>query len=33
MDFLGDWLLLIIGIAVVGIVTVVGLLTSRRGKG
>ena len=32
MDFLGDWLLLIIGIAVVGIVTVVGLLTSKRGK-
>ena len=32
MDFLGDWLLLIIGIAVVGIATVVGLLTSRRGK-
>ena len=32
MDFLGDWLLLIIGIAVVGIATVVGLLTSKRGK-
>ncbi len=33
MDFLGDWLLLIIGIAVVGIATVVGLLTSKRSKG
>ena len=33
MDFLADWLLLIIGIAVVGIATVVGLLTSRRSKG
>src|SRR6187549_1540813 len=32
MDFLGDWLLLIIGIAVVGIVTVAGLLTRKRGK-
>jgi fused signal recognition particle receptor len=32
MDFLGDWLLLIIGIAVVGIVTVAGLLTRKRGR-
>jgi fused signal recognition particle receptor len=30
MDFLGDWLLLIIGIALVGALIVVGLLTSGR---
>lgn len=32
MDFLGDWLYLIIGIAVVGVLMLVGLLTGRRGK-
>jgi fused signal recognition particle receptor len=32
MDFLGDWLYLIIGIAVVGALMLVGLLTGRRGK-
>jgi len=33
MDFLGDWLVLIIGIAVVGLLVVVGLLAGgRRGK-
>ncbi len=32
MDFLGDWLYLIIGIAVVGVLTLVGLLSGRRGK-
>ena len=32
MDFLGDWLYLIIGIAVVGVLILVGLLTGRRGK-
>jgi fused signal recognition particle receptor len=32
MDLLGDWLYLIIGIAVVGVLTLVGLLTGRRGK-
>jgi fused signal recognition particle receptor len=30
MDFLGDWLVLIIGIAVVGLLVVVGLLTGHR---
>lgn len=32
MDFIGDWLYLIIGIAVVGVLTLIGLLTGRRGK-
>ena len=33
MDFLGDWLYLIIGIAVVGVLTLIGLLNGdRRGK-
>ncbi|MCW2833466.1 MAG: ftsY [Nocardioides sp.] len=32
MDFLGDWLYLIIGIAVVGVLTLAGLLSGRRGK-
>ncbi len=32
MDFLGDWLYLIIGIAVVGVLTLAGLLTGRRTK-
>ena len=30
MDFLADWLLLIIGIALVGVLVTVGLLTSAR---
>jgi fused signal recognition particle receptor len=34
MDLLGDWLVLIIGIAVIGVLTVIGLLTGgRRRKG
>lgn len=32
MDFLGSWLYLIIGIAVIGVLILVGLLTGRRGK-
>ncbi len=32
MDFLGDWLFLIIGIAVVGVLTLAGLLSGRRGR-
>lgn len=32
MDFLGDWLYLIIGIAVVGVLMLVGLLAGRRGR-
>ncbi|UUZ59829.1 signal recognition particle-docking protein FtsY [Nocardioides sp. B-3] len=32
MDYLGDWLYLIIGIAVVGVLMLVGLLAGRRGK-
>ena len=32
MDFLGDWLFLIIGIAVVGVLAIVGLLSSGRSK-
>ncbi|PUA80738.1 signal recognition particle-docking protein FtsY [Nocardioides currus] len=32
MDFLGDWLYLIIGIAVVGVLVLVGLLTGSRRK-
>ena len=32
MDFLGDWLVLIISIAVVGVLIAVGLVTGRRGR-
>ena len=32
MDFLGEWLYLIVGIAVIGLLSIVGLLAGRRSR-